>query len=62
MTHDKEHDDSKVCIDCGDVIEYLADFPGPRCLKCHAAKMDKLPLERPDFVGALNLTRRRRAK
>ncbi len=27
-------DVGKVCRDCGKPIEYLTDFPGPRCLPC----------------------------
>lgn len=25
------------CKDCGTVGSYLEEFPGPRCLDCHAA-------------------------
>ena len=48
----------KVCRDCKAEIEYLCDFPGPRCLKCHAKKMEGRPLERPDFRKALRVDRR----
>ena len=43
----------KTCIGCGVKIEYLADFPGPRCLECHAKKVDGMPLEKPDFIKAV---------
>lgn len=45
--------DEKTCKDCGAKIEYLADFPGPRCLKCWAKRMEGQPLERPDFIKAI---------
>jgi hypothetical protein len=45
----------KVCRDCKAEIEYLADFPGPRCLKCWAKKVENEPLERPNFIKAINL-------
>ncbi len=48
----------KTCKDCGKEIEYLADFPGPRCLPCHAAIWDKLPPQRPDFIKAINIGKR----
>lgn len=56
-TTTKEYTD-KVCRDCGARIEYLADFPGPRCLACHAKKVEHEPLERPDFTKAIALGRR----
>lgn len=52
----------KHCKDCGLPIEYLADFPGPRCLKCHAKKVEHEPLERPDFARALGVARRRKGR
>ena len=49
-----EYDDPpKICKDCGAKIEFLADFPGPRCLNCHAKKVSKEPLERPDFTKGI---------
>lgn len=59
---DVEEDSGKDCIDCGNRIEWLADFPGPRCLNCHARKMEGQPLGRPDFVGALGFRKGRRRK
>lgn len=47
----------KLCKDCTQKIEFLCDFPGPRCLACHAKKTEHEPLERPDFTKALRHTR-----
>jgi hypothetical protein len=51
------------CTDCGQPTTDLDRFPQGRCLKCHAAIWDKVPvsqLPRPDFVAALNVPRRKR--
>jgi len=53
------------CNDCGRTIGELEVFPGKRCLNCHAAIVDRIPLDRlprPDFVGALNLARKPRRR
>ncbi len=53
-------DETKTCKDCKREIEYLADFPGPRCLACHAAIWEKVPLSqmpRPNFVAAIRKLR-----
>jgi hypothetical protein len=54
------------CKSCGLPTDALAVFPGGRCLTCHAAIWDKVPVERlprPDFVAAINPPRRgRRSK
>lgn len=50
------------CKKCGAPVDELAVFPGGICLKCHAEKVDKLPLEPPDFFKAMGLQKPRRAK
>jgi hypothetical protein len=50
------------CSTCGEPVGELEVFPGRRCLKCHAAIVDKIPLSQlapPDFLGALGLSKRR---
>lgn len=51
------------CKDCKKEIPELEGFPGPRCLACHSKIWDRVPvsqLPRPDFVGALNMGRKRK--
>lgn len=43
----------KMCRDCASDIEFLCDFPGPRCLRCWEVKMADAPLERPDFAATV---------
>lgn len=50
----------KTCIDCDRTIDYLADFPGPRCLDCHARRFDQQvrvtgALPQPDFKKAVKI-------
>ena len=45
----------KDCRDCKEPIELFCDFPGPRCLSCHARNVEGWPLERPDFGKAIKL-------
>lgn len=61
MYHDMSTTDNdvKICKDCGRKIEYLADFPGPRCLVCHAKKVENEPLEKPNFIKAINIKKRK---
>ena len=56
----RNNDEEKVCKDCGRRIPELEAFPGPRCLGCHAKKWEHMPLERPDFVGAIRGVKRGR--
>ena len=51
---------TSICIECKREVAELEVFPGPRCLACHARKVEHEPLERPDFVGAINGIRRAR--
>lgn len=55
-----EDEPSVICAKCGNEIHWLAVFPGQYCLACHAKRCEGLPLERPDFIGALNLKRKPR--
>ena len=48
------------CKKCARQITALDVFPGGICLQCHAEKVDKLPLEKPDFIGAITVIRRKR--
>jgi hypothetical protein len=41
MPTNTSQDEVKICRDCKQEIEYLGEFPGPRCLACHAAKYDR---------------------
>lgn len=50
------------CKQCGREIGILEVFPGGICLSCHAAKVDKLPLERPDFIGTISGVKKRTRK
>jgi hypothetical protein len=50
------------CADCGREVDALAVFPGGRCLECHAAIVERLPLERPDFIGAIATEAERRRR
>lgn len=54
VTNDWPQYSGKVCIGCKQQIEYLADFPGPRCLNCHIKQCEGKPLEKPDFRKAIN--------
>ena len=47
------------CRKCGVEMDELEVFPGGICLTCHAEKVDKLPLEPPDFFKAMGLKRRK---
>lgn len=42
-----------LCSTCKREIDALDMFPKGNCLACHAAIWDKLPPQRPDFVGAI---------
>lgn len=47
----------KTCKDCGNEIALYTDFPGPRCLACHAREFNRVPPERwdrPDFGKTVN--------
>ncbi len=55
-----ENEETLICKDCGQQIEYLGEFPGPRCLSCHARKFDREValtgrLPKPNFAKTLNL-------
>ena len=51
-----------ICAKCGKGIHWLEVFPGRFCLDCHAKRVEGMPLERPDFVGALNIGKRRKVR
>jgi hypothetical protein len=43
------------CKDCGKMIDEIAVFPRGRCVECHAAIWDKVPvhqLPKPEFGRA----------
>ncbi len=47
--------DEKVkCSECGSAEDKIDIFPQGRCLACHARFMEDKPIERPDFIGAIN--------
>lgn len=49
----------KICRECGDEIEHLADFPGPLCLKCYRESDDaKQAWEAEDIRAAFGMGRR----
>jgi len=59
------NDDTTTCRTCGKNVDVLAVFPGGRCVECHAAIWNKVPLAelpRPDFVGAIRGVRRRKER
>jgi hypothetical protein len=52
----------KICKNCGDKIEHLADFPGPLCLKCYRNSDDaKQAFEAEDIRAMWGMKRNRRS-
>jgi DNA-directed RNA polymerase subunit RPC12/RpoP len=50
MREDIIEQDVKPCIECGTPVPELQRFPGPRCLACHARKVEREePVPMPDF-------------
>jgi hypothetical protein len=52
----------KACIECGTPVPELERFPGPRCLACHARKVESeepIP-QMPNFFQAITITSKKR--
>lgn len=49
------------CRDCREMVDPIDFFPGQRCMRCHTAIIDKLPLQRPDFLAAIGARRVKRS-
>ena len=50
------------CATCKQVNDALTMFPGGICLACYEKKMADQPLERPNFIRAINLGKAGQAK
>lgn len=46
---------STPCTQCNRTIDILETFPGGLCLQCHARKVEKEPLTKPDFIGTIKI-------
>lgn len=64
MTNDYTFEtETAACTSCGTETDVLAIFPGGRCLACHAAIWERVPVSQlpvPNFAGTLNLKPRRK--